>query len=80
MNTTPSRRWRDFEHDASELSAYAYSVDTFVLSLKNKEIVRFVTTESDDFIRWLEQHRIRNINDTLGKMVHDYYFSPLKGE
>ncbi len=82
MNTFTTR-FAGFQHDASELSAYAYSIDTFVVSLKNKEVVRFVTTNPDEFIRWLNHHGARNINDTLGKMVHDYYFNPpapLKGE
>ena len=77
MHTTPNR-FAGFEHEASELSAYAFSIDTFILSLKNddKRTIRFVTTQPDDFRQWLEEHGIRNVNETLGKMVHDYYFKP----
>jgi len=56
------------------LSAYIFSIDTFIISLKNEEIIRFVTTEPDDFKQWLEHHGVRNVNETLGKMVYNYYF------
>jgi|GEM_PF-1046635 len=75
MNTFTTR-FAGFEHDAAELSAYAFSIDTFIISLKDRRIIRFVTTQPDDFLQWLQHHAIRNVNETLGKMVHDYYFRP----
>ncbi len=80
MNTFTTR-FAGFDHEAAELSAYAFSIDTFVVSLKNKEVVHFVTDRPGDFLLWLEHHGARNINDTLGKMVFDYYFpSPASPE
>lgn len=73
MNTFTTR-FAGFDHDATELSAYIFSIDTFIISLKNEEIVRYVTEEPDDFKQWLEHHGVRNVNETLGKMVYDYYF------
>ncbi len=73
MNTT-STRFPGFTHDATELSAYIFSIDTFIISLKNEEIVRFVTNDPDDFKQWLDHHHIRNVNETLGKRVYNYYF------
>ena len=80
MNTTPSR-FAGFEHEAGTLSAYIFSIDTFIISLKDdkKRLVRFVTDRPDDFLQWLQAHGIRNVNENLGKMVHDYYFPPGAG-
>jgi len=63
-----------FAHEAAELSAYIFSIDTFIISLKNEKIVRFVCETPDDFKQWLDGHGIRNVNETLGKMVYNYYF------
>lgn len=63
-----------FNHLAAELSAYIFSIDTFIISLKNEEIIKFVTPQPDDFKQWLDHHGIRNVNETLGKMVYNYYF------
>lgn len=72
--TTPSTRFAGFDYDATELSAYIFSIDTFIISLKNQQIVRYTTTEPDDFQQWLEHHGVRNINEQIGRMVYDYYF------
>ncbi|HEY9178716.1 MAG TPA: hypothetical protein VIN07_13550, partial [Flavipsychrobacter sp.] len=73
MNTITDH-FPGFAHSAAELSAYIFSIDTFIISLKNEEIVRFVTYHPDDFKQWLDHHGIRNVNESLGKMVYDYYF------
>ncbi len=73
MNTFTTR-FAGFDHDATELSAYIFSIDTFIIGLKNEEIIRFVTDSPDDFQKWLEHHGVRNVNETLGKMVYNYYF------
>ncbi len=73
MNTI-TNHFPGFAHEAAELSAYIFSIDTFIISLKNEEIIRFVTDSPDDFKQWLDHHGIRNVNETLGKMVYNYYF------
>lgn len=74
MKDTPSARFAGFGHEAGELSAYIYSADTFIISLQNREIIRFVTEDAEGFRQWLEAHGVRNVNDTLGKMVYSHYF------
>ncbi len=78
MNTS-STSFPGFDHDAAELSAYIFSIDTFIISLKNEEIIKFVAPQPDDFRQWLEHHGVRNVNETLGKMVYNYYFPKGKG-
>lgn len=77
-DTITATSFEGFAHKVTELSAYIYSIDTFIISLHTREIIRFVTDRPDDFRQWLEHHGIRNVNETLGKMVHDYYFPPGK--
>ncbi len=70
-----NNHFEGFPHPAGVLSAYVCSFDTFVLSLKDsKELVRFVPPQPEDFEQWLIAHNIRNVNETLGKMVYEYYF------
>lgn len=69
-----NNHFEDFPHAADTISAYAFSVDTFIISLKNQEVIQYVTSRPEDFKQWLDEHGIRNVNDSLGKMVHDYYF------
>jgi len=76
--STMTEKFPGFTHEAAELSAYIFSIDTFIISLKNEEIIKFVAPYPDDFKQWLDHHGIRNVNDTLGKMVYDYYFPPGK--
>ncbi|MBZ0097896.1 MAG: hypothetical protein K8F30_02370 [Taibaiella sp.] len=73
-----NRHFKGFAHPADELSAYIFSIDTFIISLKNEEIVRFVTDAPEDFQHWLDDNGIRNVNETLGKMVYNYYFPQAK--
>lgn len=69
-----NNHFEDFPHSAAELSAYIFSADTFIISLKNEQIIRHVTERPDDFKQWLEEHGVRNVNEHLGKMVYDHYF------
>ncbi len=55
-----------FAYKAAELSAYIFSIDTFIISLKNEEIIKFVAPHPDDFKQWLDHHGIRNVNPADG--------------
>lgn len=79
MNKSISTRFEGFGYEATELSAYVFSIDTFVISLKNGRIIRHVAEQHEAFRQWLEAHGIRNVNETLGKMVYNHYF-PAKGK
>lgn len=50
------------KHKASELSAFAVAIDTFIISLKNKELIRFVPDDSKRFRTWLTVHGIRDVD------------------
>lgn len=73
-----NNHFEDFPYRAEELSAYIFSIDTFIISLKNEEIIRHISARPDDFKQWLDHHGIRNVNETLGKMVYNYYFPEKK--
>lgn len=71
---TPTR-FAGFDYEANNLSAYIFSIDLFIISLKDsEELVRFQPDNPDAFLQWLEGHGVRNVNATLGKMVHGHYF------
>lgn len=69
-----NNHFEGLEYAAEELSAYIFCIDTFVISLKNGEIIRYVAEDPDVFIGWLKQHNIRDINNEIGKMVYNHYF------
>jgi len=74
-----NNHFEGFPHPARVLSAYIYSIDTFIISLKGStQLVRFVAPQPEDFEQWLIAHNIRNVNETLGKMVYEYYFPPAR--
>ena len=64
----------EFPHRAGALSAYIFSIDIFIINLKNDDLVRFTPIDPAAFQQWLDAHGVRNVNDQLGKMVHEHYF------
>ncbi|GGC41983.1 hypothetical protein GCM10011386_37650 [Parapedobacter defluvii] len=52
----------DFGHSAAELSAFAISLDVFIISLKNGKIVRFIPKDANQFRVWLRKSGIRDVN------------------
>ncbi|WP_026712949.1 hypothetical protein [Flavobacterium daejeonense] len=57
----------DFDHPASQLSAFSLCIDAFIISLKTGEIVKFKPTEIAHFKEWLNLVNVRDIevNDGL---------------
>jgi len=53
--------YSDFDHPASQLSAYTLCIDIFIISLKNGEIVRFKPVDIVHFEQWLKKHSVRDI-------------------
>jgi hypothetical protein len=51
-----------FKYKASELSAFGVAIDTFVISLRNKELVRFTPIDAGHFRAWLTAHGIRDVD------------------
>ncbi len=68
MNTSS---YPKFDHEADELSAFSFSIDTFIISLKNGQIVHFVAEDVQDFKAWLIKHGVRDIrkDDGVPKVV-----------
>ncbi|OSZ81932.1 hypothetical protein CAP35_01280 [Chitinophagaceae bacterium IBVUCB1] len=63
-NTYPA-----FPYHASELSAFLFSIDTFIVSLKNGQIIHFVADDADAFKQWLYEKGVRDINKDDGVSV-----------
>ncbi|SFW67420.1 response regulator [Chitinophaga sancti] len=51
----------EFDHPASQLSAFSLCIDTFIISLKNGEIVKFQPAQIAHFKQWLNRFNVRNI-------------------
>ena len=54
----------DFPYAADELSAFTYSINTFIISLKNKQVVKYTSSDPAEFRTWLEENKVRNVNYT----------------
>jgi hypothetical protein len=51
----------NFPYQAEELSAFILSIDTFIISLKNGQVVKHATEDTKPFYDWLVQHDVRDI-------------------
>ncbi|MGJ1412744.1 hypothetical protein ACR78Z_24015 [Sphingobacterium thalpophilum] len=56
----------ELPYPAAELSAYSLAVGVFVILLKSNEIIRFEPKEVESFKKWLENYRIRNVDEEVG--------------
>ncbi len=59
-------KYPDFEYTAAELSAYTVSIDVFIISLKNQQLIHFTPKDADAFEKWLVKHHIRDIRKNKG--------------
>ena len=50
-----------FKHCAEELSAFHLSLNSFVMSLKTGEIIRFVPEDTASFLQWLLDNHVKDI-------------------
>jgi len=55
-----------FPHPATELSAFTFSIDFFIVGLINGSTVHFVPEDPADFERWLVSHKVRDIRKDDG--------------
>ncbi|WP_026769739.1 hypothetical protein [Asinibacterium sp. OR53] len=58
---TASNTYPALEFPASELSAFAVTIDCFIISLKNGKIIHFTPDNVGDFYHWLISHNVRDI-------------------
>lgn len=63
MNTSS---YPKFDHEAKELSAFSFSIDTFIISLKNGQIVHFIADDVQQFKAWLTRNGVRDIRKDDG--------------
>lgn len=63
MNTSS---YPNFDHEAKELSAFSFSIDTFIISLKNGQIVHFIAYDVQHFKAWLIENGVRDIRKDDG--------------
>lgn len=50
-----------FSHEAKELSAFTFSLDTFIISLKNGKVVKHMPDNVKAFREWLEKNNVREV-------------------
>ncbi|MBL7718952.1 MAG: hypothetical protein JNL72_08960 [Flavipsychrobacter sp.] len=69
--STENNHYPEFDYAASELSAYIFSVDFFIISLKSTKMIAFSPKDIDGFKNWLNKHEIRDIrvNDGIPEKV-----------
>jgi sRNA-binding regulator protein Hfq len=53
---------QNFPYNAEELSAFILSIDTFIISLKNGQVVKHATEETEPFYNWLVSNNVRDIS------------------
>lgn len=51
----------EFPHEAKELSAFTFSLDTFIISLKNGKVVKHMPDNVKTFREWLVKNGVREI-------------------
>lgn len=63
MNKSVNLVYPGFTYPGNELSAYTFTVDTFIISLKNGNVINHKPDDADKFRLWLADNKIRNIAD-----------------
>ena len=53
---------QNFPYSAEELSAFILSIDTFIISLKNGQVVKHATEDTLPFYEWLVSNNVRDIS------------------
>ncbi len=62
MNTH-KKSYPGFAIEASVLSAYILTLDTFIISLKNGQVINHVPEDAEQFERWLLANEVRNVKN-----------------
>lgn len=65
-----NNHYPDFTYEASQLSAFVFSVGTFIISLKNGKMTNFSPPDTTSFRDWLHKHQVRDISvdDGISKL------------
>lgn len=54
-------RYPGFAYTAAQLSAYIYVLNTFIISLKNGQLIRYRPDDIQSFTHWLSANRLRHV-------------------
>lgn len=60
---TVNKTYPELQFPASELSAFAVTINYFIISLKNGEIVHFEPDDVQSFYDWLIVNGVRDIRE-----------------
>lgn len=63
-----------FDYEAADLSAYAFCIDIFIISLTNGTVIRYPTPYAEAFRAWLDGNGVRDITSETGSLVIDHYY------
>jgi hypothetical protein len=64
QDTKENNQFPGFPYTSSEISAYLFTANTFILSLKNGRVEHFITEDIIGFQNWLQAHKIRDISSS----------------
>lgn len=56
---------KEFTFEASELSAFANTFGTFIISLKNGNIVHYTPEDEAAFYEWLQASNVREVDSPV---------------
>lgn len=65
MNEKSKSLYSGFAYKAEELSAFTFSIDTFIISLKIGSIISHVPDDPNHFKEWLLTNKVRDINTPI---------------
>lgn len=51
----------EFPYPPDEISAFGVTMDVFILSLKNGELVHHTPEDEQEFHQWLTAHEVREV-------------------
>lgn len=58
--------YEGLHHNANELSAFLFTIDTFILSLKDGSIIQFKPDNAESFRNWLVFNKVRDCSKDDG--------------
>ncbi len=58
--------YEGLHQNANELSAFLFTVDTFILSLKDGSIIQFKPDNAESFRNWLVSNKVRDCSKDDG--------------
>lgn len=64
--TMKHNTYKGLHHDANELSAFLFTIDTFILSLKDGSIIQFKPDNAEAFRNWLVLNKVRDCSKDDG--------------